>query len=182
MVLVMVLWLLPIRPARSVATCERLPTTSSSSEFFDASAEDTVCRFVTRLSMSPERDANAVSTWSRLPMMEPTWVSSACTVVETAAPLLMSWLICAVSPSSAPGHVLDEGVGLGRVDRREHRAERVQERVDAGVGHVVAHRDGGAVGEDRPRFARVELDLLLPDHVVPAHPDVGRAAAASPCC
>ncbi len=35
-------------------------------------------------------------------MMEPTWLSSACTVVDTAAPLLISWLICAVSPSSAP--------------------------------------------------------------------------------
>ena len=100
--LVMVVWLLPIRLARSVATCERLPTTPSRSEFFDASADDTVCRFVTRLSMSPERDARAVSTWSRLPMIEPTWVSRASTVLETAAPLLMSWLICAVSPSSAP--------------------------------------------------------------------------------
>ena len=48
MVLVMVLWLLPIRPARSVATCDRLPTTSSSSVFFDASADDTVWRLVTR--------------------------------------------------------------------------------------------------------------------------------------
>ncbi len=98
----MVVWLLPIRLARSVATCDRLPTTSSSSVFFDANADDTVCRLVTRLSMSPEREANAVSTWSRLPMIEPTWVSRVCTVLETAAPLLMSWLICAVSPSSAP--------------------------------------------------------------------------------
>ena len=63
MVLVMVLWLLPIRPARSVATCDRLPTTSSSNEFFDARAEDTVWRFVTSESMSPEREASAVSTW-----------------------------------------------------------------------------------------------------------------------
>ena len=34
--------------------------------------------------------------------MEPTWVSRASTVLETVAPLLISWLIWAVSPSSAP--------------------------------------------------------------------------------
>ena len=38
---------------------------------------DTVWRLVTRLSMSPEREAMAVNTWSRLPMIWPTWVSSA---------------------------------------------------------------------------------------------------------
>ncbi len=72
MVLVMVSWLLPIRLAKSVATWDRLPTTLSSKVFFDARAEDTVCRLVTRPSMSPEREASAVRTWSRLPMMEPT--------------------------------------------------------------------------------------------------------------
>ena len=57
-VLVMVLWLFPMSPARSVATSERLPTTSSSKEFLDARADETVCRFVTSESMSPERDAS----------------------------------------------------------------------------------------------------------------------------
>ncbi len=77
MVLVMVLWLFPISPAKSVATCERLPTTSSSNEFFDAREDETVWRFVTSESMSPEREASAVSTWFRLPMICPTWESSA---------------------------------------------------------------------------------------------------------
>src|ERR1700733_2668711 len=92
-VLVMVLWLFPINPARSVATSERLPTTSSRSEFLDARADDTVWRFVTSESMSPDREASAVSTWLRFPMIWPTWESSAWTVEDTVAPLLISWLI-----------------------------------------------------------------------------------------
>ena len=132
MVLVMVLWLLPIRLARSVATCDRLPTTESSSVFFDGQGGDTVWRLVTRLSMSPEREASAVSTWSRLPMTCPTWVSSDLDGFRRRRrQLLISWSIWAVSPS---GHrdVLDERVGLGGVDGGEDRAQRIQERVDAG--------------------------------------------------
>ena len=83
-------------------------------------------------------------------MMEPTWVSSACTVVETAAPLLISWLICAVSPSSAPDTFSTNALASVGLIEDEHRAERVQERVDAGVGHVVVQRDGGAVARIGP--------------------------------
>ncbi len=44
----------------------------------------------------------AVRTWSRLSMTTPTWLSRSPTVLATVAPLLISWLISAVSPSKAP--------------------------------------------------------------------------------
>src|SRR5580693_3557246 len=52
-VLVMVVWFEPIRLARSLATPERLPTTSSSNVFFDANVEDSVCRLSTSVPRSP---------------------------------------------------------------------------------------------------------------------------------
>ena len=173
-VLVIVVWLLPIRLARSVATWERLPTTPSRSEFFDASADDTVCRLVTRLSMSPEREASAVSTWSRLPMMEPTWVSRASTVWETAAPLLMSWLICAVSPSSAPDTFSTNWLAsVGLIDEStgpsEFKKVSTLASVTSWLNGIVAPD-----ASDRAGVAREQLDLLLADDVLPAHPDVGR--------
>ena len=60
-------------------------------------------------------------------MIWPTWESSAPTVVETVAPLLISWLIWAVSPSSAPETFSTNCVGLLRVDGGQQRAQRVQE-------------------------------------------------------
>ena len=63
---------------------------------------------------------------------------------------------------------------VGLMDERSG-SERVEERVDAGVGDVVVERDGGARRQDRSAVAGEELDLLLPDDVVPAHADVGGA-------
>ena len=109
-------------------------------------------------------------------------MSSACTVVDTAAPLLISWLIWAVSPSSAPdtfstNALASVGLMEASTGPSEFKNVSMLASVTSWLSGMVAPG-----GEDRARLARVELDLLLADDVVPAHPDVGRAAAASPCC
>ena len=103
-------------------------------------------------------------------------------MVETVAPLLISWLIWAVSPSRAPETFSTNSLAsVGLMDDRTGPSEFKKVSMLASVTSWLSGmvEPAARIG---PRLPGEELDLLLPDDVVPAHPDVGGAVAASPCC
>ena len=170
MVLVMVSWLLPDQ-AGQVGGHQR--------QVADHVVEQRVLRGQGRghglevrhqESMSPEREARAVSTWLRLPMIWPTWESSAPTVVGHGG--------AAVDQLVDLGRVALEGprtfstnslACLGLMDERtgpsEFKKASMLASVTSWLSGMVA--PGGRIG---PPLPGIELDLLLPDHVVPPHP------------
>ena len=88
-------------------------------------------------------------------MIWPTWESRASTVADTVAPLLISWLISAVSPSSAPDTFSTNSLAsVGLMEERTGPSEFKNASMLASVTSC-AERDGGAGREQGPGTARV---------------------------